>query len=88
MSAHSSVLFTYLDGIDSRLEDTLETLVEAPDGDRREALKTEARGIIDTYRTALDEPFFQAVDNNGFVKTNIRGAALDSLKQVSDALAA
>ncbi|MAY87785.1 MAG: hypothetical protein CML02_13845 [Pseudooceanicola sp.] len=88
VSAHSSVLFTYLDGIDSRLEDTLETLVEAPDGDRREALKTEARGIIDTYRTALDEPFFQAVDNNGFVKTNIRGAALDSLKQVSDALAA
>jgi len=84
----SGVLFDYLSDIDSTLEDTLEKLVEAPDGDAREGLKTEARKIIDTYRGVLDEPFFQAVDDNGFVKTNIRGAALDSLAKVSQALAA
>ena len=88
VSSKSSVLFDYLDGIDTNLEDTLEKLVEAPDGPEREALKSQARDIIATYRTVLDSPFFHDVDENGFVQTNIRGSALQSLDEVSTALAA
>ncbi len=84
--AKSGVLFDYLDGIDSNLEDTLEQLVETPDGDKREGLKTAARKIIDEYRTVLDTDFFQAVDDNGFVSTNIRASALNSLQEVSATL--
>ena len=86
VSSKSGILFTYLDDIDSKLEDTLERLVEAPDGDRREELKGEARRIIDDYRGVLGTDFFQAVDTNGFVQTNIRGAALASLAEVQTAL--
>ena len=82
------MLFDYLDGIDTDLEDTLEKLVEAPDGPEREALKSQARDIIATYRGVLDSPFFHDVDENGFVQTNIRGSALQSLDEVSTALAA
>ena len=85
--SQSGKLFDYLDDIDSQLENTLEQLVEAPDGAERESLKSAARGIIADYRTVLDTPFFQAVDDNGFTKTNIRGAALASLENVSTALA-
>lgn len=85
--SQSGKLFDYLNDIDSQLEDTLEQLVQAPDGSERETLKSEARSIIADYRTVLDTPFFQAVDDNGFTKTNIRGAALASLENVSSALA-
>lgn len=85
--AKSGVLFTYLDDIDGKLEDTLETLVETPDGPDREKLKSQARQIIDQYKGVLDTDFFQAVDSNGFANTNIRGAALASLDEVSTALA-
>ena len=85
--SRSGILFDYLNDLDSNLEDTLEKLVETPDGDQREKLKSDARAIIDTYRGVLDTDFFKAVDNNGFVTTNIRGAALDSLQKVSSALA-
>lgn len=82
----SGVLFDYLDGIDSNLEDTLEQLVETSNGDQRESLKSAARKIIDDYRSVLDTDFFQAVDSNGFVNTNIRANALSSLREVSAAL--
>lgn len=83
----TGVLFSYLDDIDGALEDTLETLVETPDGADREALKSQARQIIDQYKGVLDTDFFKAVDSNGFANTNIRGAALASLQEVSTALA-
>ncbi len=86
VSEKSGVLFDYLDDIDSSLEDTLEKLVETPDGSDREKLKSDARGIIAEYRDVLDEPFFKAVDNNGFASTNIRATALSSLQEVSAAL--
>ncbi|TDK53027.1 hypothetical protein [Antarcticimicrobium luteum] len=85
--ARSGVLFDYLDDIDSSLEDTLEQLVETPDGDRREGLKTAARRIIDDYRGLLDTEFFKAVDDNGFARTSIRAGALAALQEVSGALA-
>ena len=86
--SRSGDLFEHLAQLDTDLEDTLERLVETPDGDRREALKAEAVKIIAAYRNVLDSPFFQAVDDNGFANTNIRGAALNSLQQVSAVLAA
>lgn len=86
--AKTGVLFDYLKDIDSKLEDTLEAMVETPDGEKRESLKKQARGIIGDYRGVLDSGFFQAVDNNGFANTNIRATALASLKDVSSALEA
>ncbi|MGD9862060.1 MAG: hypothetical protein AB7S99_02490 [Pseudodonghicola sp.] len=86
--ARSKVLFDYLDDIDTTLEDTLERLVETPDGARREGLKQEAHEIIKDYRGVLDSDFFRAVDGNGFVRTNIRAGALSALQEVSSALTA
>jgi hypothetical protein len=83
----SGILLTHIDGIDANLETTLEKLVKAPDGAQREELKSSARKIIETYRGVLDTEFFKAVDDNGFIKTDIRGSALASLQKVSAALA-
>jgi hypothetical protein len=82
----SPVLFEYLNGLDSSLESTLEQVSSASDGDNRAVLKTAAHKIIDQYHGVLDTDFFQAVDQNGFIKTNIRATALTSLKEVSAAL--
>lgn len=87
VASQSGKLFDYLREIDTDLEDTLEKLVEAPDGEARETLKSQARKIILSYQGVLDSPFFMDVDQNGFVNTNIRGSALDSLGKVSEALA-
>ncbi len=84
--AKSAVLFDYLDGIDSGLEDALAQLGKNPDETRRESLKSAARKSIQQYRGVLDSEFFQAVDGNGFVNTRIRADALKSLQQVSAAL--
>lgn len=84
--AKSDILFSYLDGMDSSLEDTLEQLVETADGTQRETLKSAARKIIDDYRGVLDTDFFKAVDDNGFASTSIRANALGSLQEVSAAL--
>lgn len=85
----SNALFSYLETLDSRLEDALEALVQEPDGTQREKLKAAARKVLDEYRGELDTPFFQAVDGkNGFKPVNVRGAALASLGKVTDALAA
>lgn len=84
----SNVLFDYIEAIDADLENTLQQMADAKDAESRETLKSSALQIVDTYKGVLDSEFFKAVDDNGFVKTNIRGSALDSLQQVSAALAA
>ena len=85
----SKTLFTYLDTLDNRLEDALEALVQEPDGQQREKLKDNARKVLSEYQSELNTPFFQAVDGkNGFKPVNVRGAAVDTLKKVSDALSA
>lgn len=83
----SGVLFEYIDEIDKDLENTLQKMNEAPDADSRDKLKSDAQRIIDTYKSVLDTEFFKAVDDNGFIQTNIRGSALDSLNKVRSALA-
>lgn len=85
----SKTLFTYLEALDSRLEDALEALVQEPDGTKREALKANASKILDEYLSELDTPFFKQVDSgNGFKTVNVRGAAIDTLKLVEGALKA
>lgn len=88
VASKSKVLFDYVADIDTNLEQTLQKMAEAKDTESRDALKSDAMQIVDTYKGALDSDFFKAVDDNGFVKTNIRESALNSLKQVSAALAA
>lgn len=88
VTSKTGVLFDYLNDIDTDLESTLEKLVESPDGTARESLKKSAMSIVANYRNVLDSDFFKDVDNNGFVKTNIRATALKSLDEVSEALAA
>lgn len=85
----SKTLFTYLDVLDTRLEDALEALVQEPDGAQREKLKDAARKVLSEYQSELNTPFFQAVDsNNGFKPVNVRGAAIATLGEVSAALSA
>ncbi len=87
--AETGTLFSYLDALDSRLEDTLEALVQSPDGPEREALKAKARKIIAEYSAELDSGFFRDVDgDNGFAPVQIRGPAVAALQQVATALAA
>ena len=87
VASHSDKLFAYLDGFDGQLEDTLKQIMAA-NGEEQEALKATAQSIVARYRSELDNDFFKAVDQNGFVSTNIRGAAQESLDIVSQALAA
>lgn len=87
--AETGKLFTYLDALDSRLENTLEELVKSPDGPERQALKTKARQIITEYSAELDGDFFRDVDgDNGFASVKVRGPAIAALEKVSAALAA
>lgn len=82
------VLFDQLAQLDDTLETALDALAGASDEAQRDALRAQASAIVGTYRSVLDTPFFKAVDDNGFTQTNIRGAALAALQQVSDSLAA
>ncbi|MCX7561212.1 hypothetical protein OS190_16715 [Sulfitobacter sp. F26204] len=84
----TGVLFTYVDELDTALETTLDALMKSPDAAERDKLKSEAIGIIGTYRTTLNNDFFQAVDDNGFTPTTIRSTALTALAGVETALAA
>lgn len=87
VAEQTEALFDYVEEIDQSLETTLDALVATPDGAERQQLKGEAVRIVRSYRDTLDSDFFQAVDQNGFTKTNIRAAALGALDQVDSALA-
>lgn len=88
VATKSKVLFDYVADIDTNLEQTLQKIADAKDAESRDALKSDAMQIVDNYKGVLDTDFFKAVDDNGFVKTSIRDTALNSLQQVSAALAA
>ncbi len=87
VSARSAILFDHARALDARLEKALEKLAQAGDDTAREQLRAQALGLVDEYRAELDTPFFKAVDDNGFVKTDLRATALTALKQVRAALA-
>ena len=88
VSDQTGALLDYLHDLDTSLEEALDTLRATPDGIQRQKLKDTAKKIIAQYRTTLDTDFFKAVDNNGFIETNIRDTALDALQGVETALAA
>ena len=87
ISARSVILFDHARTLDERLEKALEKLARTSDGPARDQLRAQALGLVDEYRAELDKPFFKAVDDNGFVRTDLRATALESLKQVRAALA-
>ena len=88
VAAKSHVLFDHIKDLNGDLEDALQALVKTPDDAKRDALKANARQIVQTYEKILDSDFFHAVDDNGFIKTNIRQSAVASLQQVNAAIAA
>lgn len=83
----TKALFGFIEGIDARLEQTLDDLTTEPDGGKRERLKQAARQVLMEYQGELSAPFFQDVDsNNGFAQVNVTGAATKALAEVEDAL--
>jgi hypothetical protein len=82
-------LFDYIENLDDSLEKTLEKLVETPDGNQRDVLKSEARRIVADYREVLDRPFFRDVDEgNGFTKVAVNSTADKALGDIEAALSA
>ena len=78
-----------LEVIDTRLEDKLDAIVNAPAGATRDKLKTEARALIQLYRAELAKPFFAEVDAaNGFVPVAVTATAQAALAKVESVLAA
>lgn len=72
---------------DARLEETLEKMVETPDGDAREQLKRQAKSAIGDYAKVLQEDFFKDVDsNNGFVSVAVASTARNALGAIAKTL--
>jgi hypothetical protein len=88
-SSETGKLFSYLDTLDGRLEQTLDTLTNTPDGTDRQTLKAKARDIIAEYSAELDGDFFRDVDgDNGFAPVKLRGPAVSALQRIGAVLAA
>lgn len=81
-------LKSHFSQLDKRLETVLARLDKTPTGPERTKLIRVAQTLVAEHQKTLDSPFFKAVDSNGFAATNIRGAMLQSLQQVSAALSA
>lgn len=81
-------LLAHLDALDTVLETRLTALIDTNDATAQQKNAEEARKTISAYRHTLDNDFFRAVDDNGFVTTTIRQTALDALANVESALAA
>ena len=81
-------LTSYIDELDTRLENKLAEIVNSNDGADREKLKAEARDMIDDYNDVLERDFFKDVDNaNGFMPVAVTATAQSMLKDLSRVLA-
>lgn len=81
-------LTSYIDELDTRLENKLAEIVNSNDGADREKLKAEARDLIDDYNDVLERDFFKDVDNaNGFMPVAVTSTAQSMLKDLSRVLA-
>ncbi len=69
--------------LDGRLEALLARLEKSPEGPERDKLAKAVLSLVNTHRKTLNDPFFAAVDNNGFADTRIRQTLVDSLDQVA-----
>ncbi|QEW22284.1 hypothetical protein LA6_004502 [Marinibacterium anthonyi] len=82
-------LYTYIEGLDLRLADRLDAIVNAEQGPERETRKTEARAVLREYLDELSQPFFQDVDSgNGFANVNVAATARSALDDIDRELAA
>lgn len=80
-------LFRQLGGLDQALEDALQTVIAAPDGDTRLASQKAAGKVADKMLKELNSPFFNAVDSgNGFRSVAVRADAVDALRAVRSLL--
>ena len=74
-------------GLDQALEDALQTVIAAPDGDTRLASQKAADKVADKMLKELNSPFFNAVDSgNGFRSVAVRADAVDALRAVRSLL--
>lgn len=84
---NAKTLSDRLAGFDAKLEETLEKMVETPDGDVRQKLKAEAKTHIGAYAAVLKDPFFADVDKkNGFVDVAIASTARTALADIASVL--
>jgi hypothetical protein len=80
-------LDNYLKGLDARLEDRLDDVVNAAQGEEREEKKGVARDLLAEYQKELQSDFFSDVDgNNGFVTISVASTANAALAEISDVL--
>lgn len=74
--------------LDNRLGTALSEMDATDPGPRRDKLEKVVRRLVRDHVSQMDSPFFRAVDENGFVNTQIRATVLRSLQQVNAALKA
>lgn len=87
IAAEASEMTRRLAVFDERLEDILDAITNTPEGDRRTALKAEARTALKEYQGALETDFFKDVDNdNGFVSVAVAASARKSLDAIAKVL--
>jgi hypothetical protein len=77
----------YVAALDAPLEDALDAIVNADAGPRREALKGDARKVVADLLKELEAPFFQDVDDNGFVPVAVAATARGALTGIDRVLA-
>ncbi|MBB95063.1 MAG: hypothetical protein CML68_10720 [Rhodobacteraceae bacterium] len=81
-------LYTHMEGLDLRLADRLDAIVNADPGPERDLRKAEAKALLDDYRAELGLPFFQDVDSaNGFVPVAVASTAAVALGDIDRVLA-
>ena len=89
MDSTTGMLFSYLEALDGRLERALDAILNEADAEARKGLSSQAQGIVNEFKSELNEPFFQDVDgNNGFTDVKVTSTAAAALDQVETALAA
>ncbi|MCF6233846.1 MAG: hypothetical protein L3J36_12240, partial [Rhodobacteraceae bacterium] len=81
-------LTTKIEKLDTRLSDALDDIVNASEGDDRNTAKSAATEILDQYQRALNDPFFEDVDNNsGFGSVAVMSTAKKALGEIAKVLA-
>jgi hypothetical protein len=71
---------------DTRLEDQLDQIAQAPDGPERTKLKAAAKNTVNGYIEVLGGPFFGRIDSNPFIAVNVAARGQTCLSNISAAL--
>lgn len=88
VKSETGPLYDHIAELDERLEDALDAIANATEGDERETTKLTARALVGEYRTVLQEPFFQDIDtNNGFAKVSVTASATEALQMIEQTIA-